>query len=58
MAHIVIVLGERSSKSAVVKGDAGKEAKSTKPAKAKTAATAKNKKKPAVRNWNKTGAGR
>jgi len=58
MAHIVIVLGERTSKSAElkseVKGDAGKTAvKSAKPAKAKAGAAAKNKKKPAARNWEK-----
>jgi large subunit ribosomal protein L22 len=57
MAHIVIVLGERTSKSAEVKGEAGKTAaKSAKPAKARTAAAAKNKKKPAARNWEKTTA--
>ena len=54
MAHIVIVLGERTSKSAELKGDvATTAAKSVKPAKAKTAAAAKNKKKPAARNWEK-----
>ena len=61
MAHIVIVLGERTSKSAVAKGDVSPSAaKSAKPAKAKTAATAqsKTKKKAAARNWEKTGAAR
>ena len=64
MAHIVIVLGERTSKSselksAVAKGDASPSAaKTAKPAKAKTAAGAKSKKKPAARNWEKTGAAR
>jgi large subunit ribosomal protein L22 len=59
MAHIVIVLGERTSKSAGLKGEAGKTAaKSAKPAKAKTGAAAKNKKKPAARNWEKAGAAR
>ena len=59
MAHIVIVLGERTSKSAEIKGGAGKaSASSVKPAKAKTVAASKNKKKPAARNWEKTGAGR
>ena len=54
MAHIVIVLGERTSKSAELKGDVTTaSAKSAKPAKAKTVAAAKNKKKPAARNWEK-----
>ena len=56
MAHIVIVLGERASKSAEGKSAAASDAaagKSAKPAKAKTAAAAKNKKKPTARNWEK-----
>ena len=57
MAHIVIVLGERTSKSAEVKGEAKggatKAATGAKPAKAKAGAAAKNKKKPAARNWEK-----
>ena len=63
MAHIVIVLGERTSKSAEVKGEAKGEtgkapAQGIKSAKAKTGAAAKNKKKPAARNWEKAGATR
>ena len=58
MAHIVIVLGERTSKSAALKGDAGvtgKTAAGIKPAKAKAAgAKTKTKKKSAGRNWEKT----
>ena len=60
MAHIVIVLGERTSKSAALKGEAGpagKTATGAKPPKAK-AAGAKPKKKSAGRNWEKTGAAR
>ncbi len=65
MAHIVIVLGERTSKSAQLKGEvkgevkggASKAAAGAKPAKVKAAA-AKSKKKPAARNWEKTGAAR
>ena len=53
----VIVLGERTSKSAEVKGEAKggatKAATGAKPAKAKAGAAAKNKKKPAARNWEK-----
>ena len=64
MAHIVIVLGERSSKSAEGKSAAGKSGAekaiagsgSAKTAKVKTAAAGK--KKPAARNWNKAGAAR
>ena len=60
MAHIVIVLGERTSKSAVAKGDVSPSAaKSAKPAKAKSAAKTQGaKKKTAARNWEKTGAAR
>ena len=60
MAHIVIVLGERTSKGAVAKGGASPSAaKSVKPAKAKAAgAPSKTKKKSAGRNWEKTGAAR
>jgi large subunit ribosomal protein L22 len=64
MSHIVIVLGERASKGAAVsmsKGSA-RTASSAPAAKAKTAAGsgtgAAKKKKPAVRNWSKTGAAR
>lgn len=61
MAHIVIVLGERTAKSAELKGEArggaSKAATGAKPAKVKAAA-AKSKKKPAARNWEKTGAAR
>ena len=60
MAHIVIVLGERTSKSAALKGDAGvtgKPAAAAKQPKVK-AAGAKTKKKSAGRNWEKTGAAR
>jgi large subunit ribosomal protein L22 len=62
MSHIVIVLGERASKGAAVSKGSARTASSAPAAKAKTGAGsgtgAAKKKKPAVRNWSKTGAAR
>ncbi len=58
MAHIVIVLGERSSKGAAVSKGSARVAGSVKTSTTKASTGAAKKKKPATRNWSKTGAAR